>query len=230
MTETNLSKHDELELQAAEYVIGTLEGNERKVFELLMDQDDRAAQAVDYWQTRLAPLDELAPPRSASPFLEYRINRSIDQFEKVEPAQRKWWNSTKLWRLSTAALLVLSLGLAMQQEAVPTHIVVLTAPGDTQPGWMLKSYNGASLELTPLSVVTVPADKVLQFWTKAEGWDRPVSLGLVDPDRSLQTQLAGLPVITKNQLFELTIEQPGGSPTGLPTGPIQFIGRAVTGI
>jgi anti-sigma-K factor RskA len=30
-----------------------------------------------------------------------------------------------------------------------------------------------------------------------------------------------------NQLFELTLEPKTGSPIGKPTGPIQFIGRAV---
>ncbi|MCF5827267.1 RNA polymerase subunit sigma-70, partial [Pseudomonas syringae] len=30
-----------------------------------------------------------------------------------------------------------------------------------------------------------------------------------------------------NQLFELTLEKSTGSPIGKPTGPIQFIGRAV---
>lgn len=30
-----------------------------------------------------------------------------------------------------------------------------------------------------------------------------------------------------NQLFELTLENTGGSTVGKPTGPVQFIGRAV---
>ena len=36
-----------------------------------------------------------------------------------------------------------------------------------------------------------------------------------------------LPPLQPNQLFELTLEPPTGSPIGKPTGPIQFIGRAV---
>ena len=31
------------------------------------------------------------------------------------------------------------------------------------------------------AVAEVPADKALEFWTKADGWSGPVSLGLVQP-------------------------------------------------
>ena len=73
----------------------------------------------------------------------------------------------------------------------------------------------------------VPQDKSLQFWTKADGWSAPVSLGLVQPGQRLQIPLESLPPLQPNQLFELTLEPAAGSPTGLPTGPIQAIGRAV---
>ena len=83
------------------------------------------------------------------------------------------------------------------------------------------------LSLIPLGSVTVPGDKALQFWTKADSWSSPVSLGLVTPGQTLQVPLEKLPPLEANQLFELTLEPATGSPTGRPTGPIQFIGRAV---
>ncbi|WP_414628280.1 anti-sigma factor domain-containing protein, partial [Pseudomonas viridiflava] len=55
----------------------------------------------------------------------------------------------------------------------------------------------------------------------------PVSLGLVKPGQSLNIALDKLPPLQPNQLFELTLEQSTGSSIGKPTGPIQFIGRAV---
>lgn len=39
--------------------------------------------------------------------------------------------------------------------------------------------------------------------------------------------LGKLAPLQPNQLFELTLEPVNGSPAGRPTGPIQFIGRAV---
>jgi anti-sigma-K factor RskA len=79
----------------------------------------------------------------------------------------------------------------------------------------------------PGVVLVAPADKALQFWTKADGWSGPVSLGLVTPGQRLDVPAGKLPALQPNQLFELTLEPRTGSPTGKPTGPIRFIGRAV---
>ena len=54
-----------------------------------------------------------------------------------------------------------------------------------------------------------------------------MSFGLVEPGIQRRVALDKLPPLAPNQLFELTLEQAGSSATGLPTGPIQFIGRAV---
>ena len=53
------------------------------------------------------------------------------------------------------------------------------------------------------------------------------SLGLVKPGEAIEVPVDQLPPLQPNQLFELTLEPEGGSPIGRPTGPIQFIGRAV---
>ncbi len=230
MTDSSLSKEEQLSLSAAYYVMGALDADERVQFELRLMQDADARKAVSYWEERLDLLNQLVPSAEPSPFVKMRIERSIDELSQRKPPQPSFWQGTGLWRMATAALLVLSVGLFLLREPGPTHIVVLTAPGQTQPGWMLTSYDGKHIELKPLVATQVPEGKVLEFWTKAEGWEKPVSLGLVDPDRSLEKQLEEMSAITPNQLFELTIEQSGGSPTGLPTGPVQFIGRAVTEI
>ena len=91
---------------------------------------------------------------------------------------------------------------------------------------MQASNRTQEIELIPLGVTELPPDKALHLWTKAEGWQAPVSLGLVKPGEPVRIRLDDLPPLQPNQLFELTLEQPTGSPTGLPTGPIQFIGRA----
>jgi anti-sigma-K factor RskA len=105
--------------------------------------------------------------------------------------------------------------------------VVLVAPDDKAPGWVVQTSASRQIELIPLGAVEVPADKALQFWTKAEGWSGPVSLGLVTPGQSKKVPVDKLPAMQSNQLFELTLEPRSGSPTGKPTGPIRYIGRAV---
>ena len=91
-----------------------------------------------------------------------------------------------------------------------------------------RSGNAArQLSLVPLATATVPSQKSLQFWTKADQWRGPVSLGLVKPGQTLHVPLGKLPALEANQLFELTLEPENGSPIDRPTGPIQYIGRAV---
>ena len=147
--------------------------------------------------------------------------------------QSSWWDSLSLWRGFSAAgmtaTLVLGALLLMRlaPEPSPTWLVVLAAPQDLSPGWVVQASNRTQeIELIPLGVTELPPDKALQLWTKAEGWQAPVSLGLVKPGEPIRIRLDDLPPLQPNQLFELTLEQPTGSPTGLPTGPIQFIGRA----
>ena len=106
-------------------------------------------------------------------------------------------------------------------------MVVLVAPQDQSPGWVVQASSPREVQLIPLGAVNVPADKALEFWTKADDWQGPVSLGLVEPGGALRISLDQLPPLQQNQLFELTLEGKEGSPTGKPTGPIQFIGRAV---
>jgi len=106
-------------------------------------------------------------------------------------------------------------------------MVVLVAPQDKAPGWVVQASDDHKVKLIPLGAFELPADKALQFWTKADGWQGPVSLGLIQPGKQVQIDLSRLPTLQKNQLFELTLEPLAGSPLNKPTGPIQFIGRAV---
>lgn len=121
--------------------------------------------------------------------------------------------------------MVLLLGQVTPPET--RFMVVLVAPGNKAPGWVVQASTDQQVELIPLAILDVPADKSLEFWTKADDWNAPVSLGLVQPGQRMMVPLDTLPALQNNQLFELTLEPRTGSPTGLPTGPIQFIGRAV---
>lgn len=47
-----------------------------------------------------------------------------------------------------------------------------------------------------------------------------MSLGLLDTGRSRTLTIDGLPSPNAQQLYEITSEPAGGSPTNLPTGPI----------
>lgn len=223
---------------AGEYVLGTLSAAQRERVERRLPVEPELQAAVDYWEARLLHLTDLVAPQTPSPRLWSRIQRTLDESARQRAPlprtrQAQWWNNLSLWRgfsaAGMAATLVLGALLLTRTapEPAPTWLVVLATPQDLAPGWVMQASNQSrEIELIPLGITELPPDKALQLWTKAEGWQAPVSLGLVKPGEPVKIRLDELPPLQPNQLFELTLEQPSGSPTGKPTGPIQFIGRA----
>lgn len=226
----------ELDELASEYVLGTLAAERRIEVQQRLPNDARLRSAIDTWEARLLGLTELAEPQTPSSQLWQRIERSVNAFNR-QPSSAdtvrtvSWWNLLPFWRglagAGLAATLLLGAMLLTQTTVKPTYLVVLVAPQDKAPGWVVQASNPREIQLIPLGVVEVPEDKALEFWTKADGWQGPVSLGLVKPGQTLKVPLDKLPPLQPNQLFELTLENSTGSPIGKPTGPIQFIGRAV---
>lgn len=216
---------------AGEYVLGTLPATQRRALEAALPTDPDLATRVAAWEQRLQPLTNLSEPVAPPDRLWRRIE---DTLGWIAPPARVtgWWHNLTLWRglaaaSLTAAVVMATLLVQMPHPAAPSHLVVLVAPQDKAPGWVIQASGKQQLQLIPLGVFEVPADKALEFWTKADDWSGPVSLGLVKPGQRLDIVLDRLPPLQPNQLFELTLEPPTGSPTGKPTGPIQFIGRAV---
>jgi anti-sigma-K factor RskA len=215
---------------ASEYVLGTLSAERRIEVQQRLHSDIGLRSAIDSWERRLLGLTELAEPQTPSAYLWRRIERSLNALHR-QPAATSWWYRLAVWRgfagAGLAATLLLGAMLLTQTTVKPTYLVVLVAPQDKAPGWVIQASNPREIQLIPLGVVEIPADKALEFWTKGEGWQGPVSLGLVKPGQTLSVPVDKLPPLEPNQLFELTLENSSGSPIGKPTGPIQFIGRAV---
>ncbi|MEH6437580.1 anti-sigma factor [Massilia sp. DD77] len=218
---------------AGEYVLGTLPAEGRREVEQSLPQDAALRAAVDFWESRLLPLTALADPVTPSPGLWTRIELALPP---PPPAARpaRWWERLDVWRalaaggFAAAAVMAAVVGLRLQQPEPPRYMVVLAAPQNATPGWVLKMVDADTLRLEPLAGTAVPDQRALQLWTKADGWTGPVSLGLVRPGRAVEVELGKLPPVQPNQLFEITLEPAAGSPIGRPTGPILYIGRAVS--
>jgi anti-sigma-K factor RskA len=69
--------------------------------------------------------------------------------------------------------------------------------------------------------------RAMELWLIPAGEARPHSLGLVQGGRpiafDIPSDLAGR--ITPDATLAISLEPPGGSPTGLPTGPIVASGK-----
>lgn len=233
---------EDIDALAGEYVLGTLSASARASVEERMRTEPALHDAVQGWEARLLPLTALAAPAEPSPALWTRIERTLGPVmgatsAKVQPSASRasglsgWWNNLQLWRglaaggFAAAALMVAV--MVTRPLPTPQYMVVLVAPQDKAPGWVIQTSSSRQLSLVPLGTFEVPPQKTLQFWTKADQWRGPVSLGLVKQGQTLRIPIDKLPPLEANQLFELTLEPENGSPIDRPTGPIQFIGRAV---
>lgn len=223
----------------SEYVLGTLSAERRREVEQALPHDTALRAAVNDWEQRLLPLTRLVDPVAPSSQLWARIERSLAARARpvtAAPGESRpggWWNRLNVWRglaaggFALASIMAVVVATRMQPVAAPRYMVVLAAPQNMAPGWVMQMNESGKLRLIPLGRTDLPGQKSLQLWTKGEGWKGPVSLGLVTPGQALDVPLDKLPPLQPNQLFEITLEPANGSPIGRPTGPILYIGRAV---
>lgn len=236
-TTHDYATHDYDDL-AGQYVLGTLPRARRLEVDAALSDNASLRAAVAFWEARLLPLTTLVEPSTPPASLWARIERSLGPAATLtstpSPGARVgWWERLGLWRalaaggFAAAAVMAVVVGLRVHDVQQPHYMVVLAAPQNAAPGWVLKMTGATTLRLEPLVATAVPAQRALQLWTKADDWSGPVSLGLVKPGETVEVKLDNLPKIVPNQLFEITLEPEAGSPIGKPTGPILFIGRAV---
>jgi anti-sigma-K factor RskA len=219
---------------AAQYVAGTLRGRAKRRFEALLPSHPALRQAVGQWQARLMPLTGVLAPEPPPA----RVWQGIQA--RLWPAQKPlpWWQRLGLWRAlsgaGAAAALALAVLVATPPPTQPPLVVVLQGTGaDAAIGGTIVaslSGDGRALVTRPLTQVALTPERVLELWSvppAAQG-GAPRSLGLISA--------SGLTVLARERLpatllkggtaaLAVSVEPPGGSPTGAPTGPVVFAGQ-----
>lgn len=224
-------QEEDREALAGEYVLGTLDARSAAAVEREMASDPALRAAVEAWEARLGPLARLAPGEAPPTGLWARIEAALpgapppsrDEVELKQGIPR-WWRVLAV--ASTAAtfgLLALVL-LPPPEVVVPQRMMTVLLTQRDQPAWLVEAEQGGAIRLAALNAQPVPSDKVLQLWALPQGATAPTSLGLIPP----QGQVTVTPTTVRPEpgmLIEISLEPPGGSPTGRPTGPVLFIGR-----
>ena len=126
---------------------------------------------------------------------------------------------------TAAILLAMTLGWSVMTPAEPSVIAVLLNDNGEAIAVVEGRPDNTTL-VTLLEQAQVPSERVMQVWTKPDEDGPPVSLGLLASGRSETLVIEGLPAPNPQQLYEITVEPAGGSPTNLPTGPILGKGLA----
>jgi anti-sigma-K factor RskA len=229
---------EERDMLAAELAAGLLDADETARAEALAVREPEFARAVEAWRMRLAPLDATAraiePPADLWTRIEAATHRPAPAAAPA-PAARpgllaRLWADLAFWRTATglaaAFSLLLAAGLVLQTwraERTPAMVAVLLSDA-SRPVAVVNTFRDGRVELVPLQSIDVPEGRALEIWTL---WDRavgPRSVGLLREAQTTRLRLDRLP-LGPDQLFEITLEPAGGSPSGRPTGPILAIGR-----
>lgn len=207
---------------AGEYVLGTLDARAAAEVARAMETDAALRAAVAAWEARLAPLTALAPPEAPPPGLWERIATTLDAPRAAPaPARPGFW---RFWALGASAVAAGLAALLLVRPAPEPRLMTVLLTQRDQPAWLVEAEGGA-LRLASLNPQPVPSDRVMQLWALPQGATAPTSLGLIPAEQGRLTVMPSAIRPEPGMLIEITLEPPGGSPTGRPTGPILFIGR-----
>ena len=216
-----MTPDDEADALAAEFVLGVLPLSERVIAGARAKADPAFAARVMAWETRLAPMNDGFAPTPAPnvmPGIEARL------FPKEAKPKRGL-----SWGFLGGALSAAVLGVVvMMSDSGPPQGPMLTATltEAAQPLSFAARFDQDAKTLTLIRTAGAPpaAGQDLQLWViGAEG--TPRSLGLV---RAAEITVSA-PALAAGLILAVSLEPEGGSPTGLPTGPVLVTGVLTEG-
>jgi anti-sigma-K factor RskA len=225
-----MNTHDPNEdfLLAGEYVLGVLDGAERDAFERRAMRESALREHIAYWQERFADLDQGIVPKDVPPALWPKIEAQLGgkALAQTGPSfSERIWESLGFWRGASFAgaiaslVLAISVGLLAGRATPQPQIVAVMLTPDGTPGAIAEIHYDGTINVVPLHDFDVPKGKTLQVWTLFDKAKGPISVGLIERTRRALFRRADLPT-GQQQLYEITLEDEGGSPTGKPTGPV----------
>lgn len=226
---------ERIERLAAEYVLGSLNGQARKGFERWMMESYRVRQEVWFWEDKLShlahSLPEALPPPRVWTSIEQRLwpDETAQASPQSEPEKAGWlswlWPG---WSLAaTAAALVLTVLLVVQPEPEPQEFPglagAITQQDLAEPLWLIsESARDHQLRLRPVAATATAPESDYELWV-VPSTGSPISLGVIEvTDRTLQIELSEAlrARLDESRTLAISLEPAGGSPTGAPTGPI----------
>lgn len=221
---------------AAEYALGVLTGDELRRARELARTDAQFRANVARWSGRLAPMlddvDPVAPPDATWRAIAHRIGGAADDGNVVQLRR-----SVKQWRGIAAAMSALAACLAIlliaglpRTAPVPEHVEQPGGPplvamlGDQrQQMKVVASWDPAARQLVLAVTGTMKSDPSHshELWVIPPG-GKPRSLGMMRGGRQMHMRLADAlaQLLRQGATIAISVEPPGGSPTGAPTGPV----------
>jgi anti-sigma-K factor RskA len=214
-----------LDSLAREYVIGTLHARARRRFTRVLSSSLVARRAVASWERHLVPLAAAVRPVQPPAESWSRIEAAIGSRKPKAPAVFGGGWAALAAGLAVVAILFGSLYFTQAPTVEQPTYVAVVADDATGPVWLLQAFEQArSLRVTTITPRPVPAGSSYELWMLPGGGAQPVSLGLI-PDAGtamLGLSPAQLAILGNTPTLAVSVEPAGGSPTGLPTGPVIY--------
>jgi anti-sigma-K factor RskA len=217
---------------AAEYVLGVLGAEERREVKRRLAHEPALASEVAFWEERLGVLADAVAPVAPPQHTWSRIEAAIHAPTTTRPASL--WHSLAFWRrfgIASATLAAASIAALVYIGLVPaarTPLMATLAGSSGQPNFVAAvTATGNDLLVVPAALLTNDP-RAIELWLIPPGPDqRPRSLGLIEPGQPMRLtippDLAGQ--LTPDAALAVSLEPPGGSPTGQPTGPVIASGK-----
>ena len=244
---------DDLTGFADDYALGLMSPAAAELFEAVMATDPALAERVAHIRDALIPLDLSATPQTLPTGFAARVQDRLAHVAQdhppASPAHMLGVDPTappmaanlpaapvRRWMAGIAAALVLGVALgfggAMQRPETQPVVMAVLLDDAGVPRAVVSDYGNDTAQIRFVADIDVPQGFSLQTWTLPSAQMGPQSLGVLDGPRATLLQGPDLPDPGNNQLYEITLEPEGGSPTGRPTGPIIAKGLAAvqTGI
>ena len=223
---------------AAEYVLGTMSARARRRFEIYLRGNPQLRRAISQWEARLAPLADVMPAIEPPARVWRGIKTRLQLGGKTKAG---FWENLSFWRVSSFASGLLALALivfvAVPRPQTPVEagrmVVVMNDLTTSKPAmtasWEPGQRGGRTLRIRVIGHAEMAPNTAWELWMLPGGDQKPVSLGLITTH---ETQVVKIPDALAAKLdaahgLAMSVEPAGGSPTGLPTGPVLYAGESI---
>jgi anti-sigma-K factor RskA len=222
---------------AAEYALGTLDARERATLAARRLREPELDEAIRAWEERLAPLAEVTaaiePPRDLLPAIEARIRGASPEAPRsgavvaLERSIRRW----RSFAIAASVLAgVLAIGFvareATRQSAPREYVAILQKDAASPAIEVTVNLDKQELTVRPVAA-QAPSGKSYELWIIDAKLGAPRSLGLIGDTPRGASLSAYDPAVVAGATYAVTVEPPGGSPTGQPSGTPVFVGKLI---
>ena len=216
-----------LEELAAQYVLGTLRGPARRRFERYCKQNANALHAVRRWEDRLVDLLAGVVPVAPSAVVWDQIKFRVRRDKALRP--KRVFATFGNWRFAAAAgIAALAIAFGVWIGVGPGSTQQIATVWDQQQGqlWSIGITRGhGELRVSATENLVLDPARAYELWALPGAGAAPVSLGLMPKSGrgTLELNDAQRLALSRSRQIAVSLEPPGGSPTGAPTGPVLFV-------